>query len=109
MTLGSLARSWPEDVDVLVVNTRTPCERYCPTTPQERRVRAGLHDGHHRPGRTGDRVVTRRTGAPEGLVLHGLACGAHLCFANGDAWNTRRTGPALTTDPDSPRAAVPFR
>ncbi|KUF16532.1 hypothetical protein AT728_12165 [Streptomyces silvensis] len=49
---------------------------------------AGLHDGHHRPGRTGDRVVTRRTGAPEGLVLHGLACGAHLCFADGDAWNT---------------------
>ncbi|WP_030570558.1 DUF1266 domain-containing protein [Streptomyces aureocirculatus] len=88
VTLGTLARSWPEDIDVLVVNTQTPCEQYYLTTEEERQVWADLHDDHHRPGRVDDRVDTRRTGAPAGLVLHGLACGAHLCFANGDAWNT---------------------
>ncbi|GHE80269.1 hypothetical protein GCM10018785_55420 [Streptomyces longispororuber] len=89
VTLGTLARSWPDDVDVLVVNARTPCEQYYLTTDEERRVWADLHDDHHREERLGDRVETRRTGAPApGPLLHGLACGAHLCYANGDPWNT---------------------
>ncbi|MFF9897831.1 DUF1266 domain-containing protein [Streptomyces longispororuber] len=89
VTLGTLARSWPDDVDVLVVNTQTPCEQYYLTTEEERRVWADLHDDHHREERLGDRIETRRTGAPApGPLLHGLACGAHLCYANGDPWNT---------------------
>ncbi|ARX87183.1 MULTISPECIES: DUF1266 domain-containing protein [Streptomyces] len=91
VTLGTLARQWPEGpdrIDVMVVNTQTPCEQYYLTTDEERQVWADLHDEHHRPGRIDDRVDTRRTGAPEGPVLHGLACGAHLCFANGAPWNT---------------------
>ncbi|MEI5097930.1 DUF1266 domain-containing protein [Streptomyces sp. PmtG] len=89
VTLGTLAAAWPDDVDVLVVNTQTPCEQYFLATGEERRVWADLHDAHHRPGGLGDRVETRRTGAPApGPLLHGLACGAHLCYANGDPWNT---------------------
>ncbi|WP_030687750.1 DUF1266 domain-containing protein [Streptomyces sp. NRRL B-1347] len=89
VTLGTLAAAWPDDVDVLVVNTRTPCEQYFLTTDEEREVWADLHAEHHRADRLGDRIETRRTGAPApGALLHGLACGAHLCYANGDAWNT---------------------
>ncbi|MCX4820024.1 DUF1266 domain-containing protein [Streptomyces sp. NBC_01142] len=89
VTLGTLAQIWPDDVDVLVVNCRTPCEQYFLTTEDEREVWADLHRDHFRPSRLGDRIDTRRTGAPApGPLLHGLACGAHLCFANGDAWNT---------------------
>ncbi|MGA4838965.1 DUF1266 domain-containing protein [Streptomyces sp. G45] len=89
VTLGTLAAAWPDDVDVLVVNARTPCERYFLTTDEERRVWADLHEEHHRPDRLADRIETRRTGAPTSpRLLRGLACGAHLCFANGDPWNT---------------------
>ncbi|CAM5482756.1 hypothetical protein SALBM135S_06086 [Streptomyces alboniger] len=58
--------------------------------PHHGRGAAGLG----RPARAsapdlGDRVETRRTGAPApGPLLHGLACGAHLCFADGAPWNT---------------------
>ncbi|MFD9905241.1 DUF1266 domain-containing protein [Streptomyces sp. NPDC059063] len=89
VTLGTLARAWPDDVDVLVVNSQTPCEQYYLTTDEERQVWADLHEDHYDEERTGDRVDTRRTGAPDAdRLLHGLACGAHLCYANGAPWNT---------------------
>ncbi|MGW2228384.1 DUF1266 domain-containing protein [Streptomyces formicae] len=89
VTLGALAEGCPDDVDFLVINAATPCEQYYLTTEDEREVWADLHRRHHRPGAGADRIETRRTGAPgPGPLLHGLACGAHLCFANGDAWNT---------------------
>ncbi|MEU1022912.1 DUF1266 domain-containing protein [Streptomyces sp. NPDC005904] len=89
VTLGGLAEGCPDDVDILVINAATPCEQYYLTTDEERQVWADLHERHHRDGGLGDRVETRRTGAPPpGPLLHGLACGAHLCFANGDPWNT---------------------
>jgi hypothetical protein len=48
-----------------------------------------LHEDLFDPDALADRIVTRRTGAPElGPLLHGLACGAHLCYGNGDPWNT---------------------
>ncbi|MFI9206456.1 DUF1266 domain-containing protein [Streptomyces sp. NPDC053048] len=88
-TLGALAGIVPEDVEVLAVNAATPCEQYFLTTGDERETWLDLHHELFSSDELMDRVVTRRTGAPEpGLLLHGLACGAHLCFRNGDAWNT---------------------
>ncbi len=87
--LGALAHVLPDDVDVLVVNPATPCEEYFQATDEERETWLELHHELFSPDDLMDRVVTRRTGAPApGPLLHGLACGAHLCFGNGDAWNT---------------------
>lgn len=89
VTLGTLADQLPDDVDILVVNAATPCQQFYLTTEEERDVWADLHAELYVDGRLHDRIDTRRTGAPESAtLLHGLACGAHLCFANGDAWNT---------------------
>ncbi|WP_063780515.1 DUF1266 domain-containing protein [Nonomuraea sp. SBT364] len=89
VTLGDLGMLWPDDVDVLVVNAATPCEASFLSDEEEREIWAELRDELFRPGELCDRVETRRTGAPEGeAMLRGLACGAHLCYANGDAWNT---------------------
>ncbi|GHC40962.1 DUF1266 domain-containing protein [Streptomyces cinnamoneus] len=88
-TLGALERIVPEGVDVLAVNAATPCEQYFLISDEEREVWLDLHHELFSSDALMDRVVTRRTGAPApGPLLHGLACGAHLCFANGDAWNT---------------------
>ncbi|MBL1101944.1 DUF1266 domain-containing protein [Streptomyces coffeae] len=88
-TLGALAHIVPEQVDVLVVNAATPCEQYFLTDDEERDVWLDLHHELFEPDELMDRVITRRTRAPEpGPLLHGLACGAHLCFRNGDPWNT---------------------
>ncbi|MEV6774623.1 DUF1266 domain-containing protein [Streptomyces syringium] len=88
-TLGALAQIVPEEVDVLAVNAATPCEQYFLTDDEERETWLDLHHELFSPDALMDRVVTRRTGAPSpGPLLHGLACGAHLCFRNGDAWNT---------------------
>ncbi|QKV96349.1 DUF1266 domain-containing protein [Streptomyces sp. NA02950] len=88
-TLGALAHIVPGHVDVLVVNAATPCEHYFLTDDEERDVWLDLHHELFVPDELMDRVVTRRTRVPEpGPLLHGLACGAHLCFRNGDAWNT---------------------
>ncbi|MER6998969.1 DUF1266 domain-containing protein [Streptomyces sp. NPDC000410] len=89
VTLGGLATILPEHVDVLVVNAQTPCEHFLLTDEDEREVWGDLHRELYDPDGYSDRVVTRRTGAPASHAhLHGLACGAHLCYANGDAWNT---------------------
>ncbi|MEU8955190.1 DUF1266 domain-containing protein [Streptomyces sp. NPDC048518] len=90
VTLDTLAAHCPDDVDLLVVNAATPCQQFYLTTDDEREVWSDLHARHYRPGNLAHRIDTRRTGAPApgSPVLHGLACGAHLCFANGDAWNT---------------------
>ncbi|MFC5143313.1 DUF1266 domain-containing protein [Streptomyces aureoversilis] len=88
-TLGALAQIVPGDVEVLAVNPATPCEQYFLISDEERDVWLDLHHELFSSDGLMDRVVTRRTGAPApGPLLHGLACGAHLCFANGDAWNT---------------------
>ncbi|MEU8828052.1 DUF1266 domain-containing protein [Streptomyces sp. NPDC048636] len=88
-TLGALAHVVPEQVDVLAVNAATPCEHFFLTDDEEREVWLDLHHELFEPDELMDRVVTRRTRVPEpGALLHGLACGAHLCFRNGDAWNT---------------------
>ncbi|WKU43399.1 DUF1266 domain-containing protein [Streptomyces sp. VNUA116] len=88
-TLGALAQTAPDGVDVLAVNAATPCEQYFLVSDEEREVWLDLHHELFSPDDLMDRVVTRRTGAPApGPLLHGLACGAHLCFRNGDAWNT---------------------
>lgn len=89
ITLGTLARICPEEVDVLVVNGATPCRELFLTDGEERQVWRELHEELWDPEGLGDRLVTCRTGAPApGPLLHGLACGAHLCYGNGDAWNT---------------------
>ncbi|MFE0130309.1 DUF1266 domain-containing protein [Streptomyces sp. NPDC059037] len=89
VTLGTLAAELPDDIDILVVNAATPCQQFFLTTEDEREVWADLHAAHYDSERLMDRVDTRRTGAPDSVtLLRGLACGAHLCFANGDAWNT---------------------
>ncbi|MFC9607545.1 DUF1266 domain-containing protein [Streptomyces niveus] len=88
-TLGALSQILPTGVDILAVNVATPCEQYFPTDDEERDVWLDLHHELFSSDELMDRVVTRRTGAaPTGPLLHGLACGAHLCFTNGDAWNT---------------------
>ncbi|MEV0319352.1 DUF1266 domain-containing protein [Streptomyces sp. NPDC050658] len=89
VTLGTLATELPDDVDLLVVNAATPCQQFFLTTDEEREVWADLHESHYDSARLMHRVDIRRTGAPESVtLLRGLACGAHLCFTNGDAWNT---------------------
>lgn len=88
-TLGALARILPDEVDVLAVNPATPCEQFFPTDDDERDVWLDLHHELFSSDELMNRLVTRRTGALlTGPLLHGLACGAHLCFTNGDAWNT---------------------
>ncbi|MBO8188695.1 DUF1266 domain-containing protein [Streptomyces sp. DW4-2] len=89
ITLGTLAHILPPEVDVLVVNAATPCQEMFQVDDEEREVWADLHEELFDPQVLTDRLVTRRTGAPEpGPLLHGLACGAHLCYGNGDPWNT---------------------
>ncbi|MFI9237250.1 DUF1266 domain-containing protein [Streptomyces sp. NPDC053079] len=88
-TLGALAHIVPEEVEILAVNAATPCEQYFLAGDDERDTWLDLHHELFSSDALMDRVVTRRTGAPApGPLLHGLACGAHLCFRNGDAWNT---------------------
>ncbi|MEU7136063.1 DUF1266 domain-containing protein [Streptomyces sp. NPDC046261] len=88
-TLGALAHILPEEVEILAVNAATPCEQYFLASDDERDTWLELHHELFSPDALMDRVVTRRTGAPApGPLLRGLACGAHLCFRNGDAWNT---------------------
>ncbi|GAA4511825.1 MULTISPECIES: DUF1266 domain-containing protein [Nonomuraea] len=89
ITLRGLISLWPRDVRVLLVNGATPCARAFLAGEDERETWLGLHDELFEPDGTCDRIETRRTGMPhdEGL-LRGLACGAHLCYGNGDAWNT---------------------
>ncbi len=88
-TLGALAHIVPEEVEILAVNAATPCEQYFLASDDERDTWLDLHHELFSSDALMDRVVTRRTGAPApGPLLHGLACGAHLCFRNGDAWNT---------------------
>ncbi|UNZ16575.1 DUF1266 domain-containing protein [Streptomyces sp. 891-h] len=89
ITLGTLAHILPPEVDVLVVNAATPCQEMFQVDDEEREVWEELHEELFDPQALTDRLVTRRTGAPEpGPLLHGLACGAHLCYGNGDPWNT---------------------
>ncbi|MFI7241879.1 DUF1266 domain-containing protein [Streptomyces qinglanensis] len=89
ITLGTLADILPPEVEVLVVNGATPCQELFQVDEEEREVWAELHEELFDPHALTDRLVARRTGAPEtGPLLHGLACGAHLCFGNGDPWNT---------------------
>ncbi|MET9555646.1 DUF1266 domain-containing protein [Streptomyces sp. NPDC006645] len=88
-TLGALSRILPDDVRMLAVNPATPCEQYFHTDDDERDAWLDLHHELFSSDELMDRLVTRRTGVlPTGALLHGLACGAHLCFTNGDAWNT---------------------
>ncbi|WP_406403009.1 DUF1266 domain-containing protein [Streptomyces uncialis] len=87
-SLGRLAFDLPAHVDVLAVNVATPCERYFATDAEERKAWLESHNELFDPDALADRVVTLRSGGPgQGDLLHGLACGAHLCFANGEPWN----------------------
>lgn len=89
VTLGALADLCPAEVDVLVVNGATPCGELFLTDDGERQVWRELHAELWDPESLNDRLLTCRTGAPPpGPLLHGLACGAHLCYGNGDPWNT---------------------
>ncbi|MEU5839279.1 DUF1266 domain-containing protein [Streptomyces diacarni] len=89
ITLGTLADIVPPEVDVLVVNAATPCQVMFQVDDEEREVWSDLHEELFDPEGLLNRVVTRFTGAPgSGPLLHGLACGAHLCYYNGDPWNT---------------------
>ncbi|MGW7483406.1 DUF1266 domain-containing protein [Nonomuraea muscovyensis] len=88
-TLGGLDALWPDGVDILLVNGGTPCAKWFLADEDEREVWRDLHVELFQPDGMCDRVETRWTGAPDDeAVLRGLACGAHLCYANGDAWNT---------------------
>ncbi|MGW0733480.1 DUF1266 domain-containing protein [Streptomyces sp. NPDC002851] len=90
-TLGRLASIVPDDADVLLVNPQTPCQEFLAVDDEERGVWVDLHNDLFDPDELSDRVLTVRTGpgVPEpGPLLHGLACGAHLCYGNGVPWNT---------------------
>ncbi|GAA0943938.1 hypothetical protein GCM10009560_57710 [Nonomuraea longicatena] len=89
VTLHRLGRLWPDDVEALGVNLQTPCEAWFAFDEEEREIWTELTQDLFRPDDLADRVETRRTGTPaDKETLRGLACGAHLCYANGDAWNT---------------------
>ncbi|MDP9868422.1 MULTISPECIES: DUF1266 domain-containing protein [Streptosporangium] len=89
VTLGGLAAIWPDGVEILAVNAETPCAQWILADEEEREIWGELHEELFRPDELCDRVETRRTGAPaDEAMLRGLACGAHLCYSNGDAWNT---------------------
>nr|WP_243275121.1 DUF1266 domain-containing protein [Streptomyces albus] len=89
ITLGTLAHVVPPEVDVLVVNAATPCQVIFQVDDEERRVWSDLHEELFDPDALTNRIVSRFTGAPgTGPLLHGLAAGAHLCYTNGDPWNT---------------------
>ncbi|WP_336207530.1 DUF1266 domain-containing protein [Nonomuraea sp. LPB2021202275-12-8] len=89
VTLGGLAAIWPDEVEILAVNAATPCAHMFLADEEELEIWGELHEELFRPDDLCDRVETRRTGAPaDEAMLRGLACGAHLCYANGDAWNT---------------------
>ncbi|MEV6864479.1 DUF1266 domain-containing protein [Streptosporangium subroseum] len=91
VTLGGLAAIWPDDVEILAVNAETPCAHFFLADEEELEIWGELHEELFRPDDLCDQVETRRTGAPtDEAMLRGLACGAHLCHANGDAWNTLR-------------------
>ncbi|SDM26813.1 DUF1266 domain-containing protein [Allokutzneria albata] len=88
-TLGALSVICPPEVDVLAINPRTPCELYVSAADVERDTWWEMSEELFDPEGSHNRVVTRRSNAAEpGPLLHGLACGAHLCFGNGDPWNT---------------------
>lgn len=88
-TVGELAVLWPDDADTLLINGGTPCAMWYLADEEERETWYELHQELFRPDGTNNRVETRWTGAPDEVdTLRGLACGAHLCYANGDAWNT---------------------
>lgn len=88
VTLRSLADVIGPGVDVLAINPDTPCELYLPVDNVERARWRRTHDECFSPDFTNHRLITRRGGTVDADLLHGLACGAHLCFTNGDAWNT---------------------
>ncbi|MFC7341106.1 DUF1266 domain-containing protein [Saccharopolyspora griseoalba] len=88
VSLRSLAEVLPPDVDVLAINPNTPCELRLRVDRAERARWVAAHEECFTPDRTNHRLVTRRDGATDPELLHGLACGAHLCVTNGDAWNT---------------------
>lgn len=89
ITLRGLVALWPEGVRILMVNGATPCARAFLAAEDEWDTWLRLHDELFEPDGTCDRVETRRTGVPRDVdLLRGLACGAHLCYGNGDAWNT---------------------
>jgi hypothetical protein len=89
ITLGGLAAIWPDSVEILVINAATPCEQWLSADAEEREIWQELSEELFRPDELCDRIDTRRTGAPtDEAMLRGLACGAHLCYANGDPWNT---------------------
>ncbi|MDQ8702772.1 DUF1266 domain-containing protein [Streptomyces sp. LHD-70] len=89
--LARLARIVPAEADVLMVNAGTPCQLLLAVDEEERDAWYELSGDLFDPDDFGARVLTRRSGngVPDlGPLLHGLACGAHLCYGNGDAWNT---------------------
>lgn len=88
VTLRSLADVLDSEVDVLAINPETPCELYLPVDEAERARWRRTHDACFSPDFTNHRLITRHGGTEDTDLLHGLACGAHLCFTNGDAWNT---------------------
>lgn len=87
VTLRTLADVCPEDVDVLAVNPGTPCAAYYAVNRTERRNWRDLHDEYFDPSWHGDQLITQQVEPVEPTLLHGLACGAHLSYANGNAWN----------------------
>lgn len=90
-TLARLARIVPEGADVLMVDPGTPCQELLAVDEEERDVWYDLSRDLFDPDTFGARVATRRSGGgipAVGPLLHGLACGAHLCYGNGDPWNT---------------------
>ncbi|MDI3403764.1 DUF1266 domain-containing protein [Streptomyces cavernicola] len=89
--LARIAQIVPAEVDVLMVNLSTPCQLLLAVDEEERDLWGALRDDMYASDAFGNRVVTRRSGngVPDiGPLLHGLACGAHLCYGNGDPWNT---------------------
>ncbi|MFB7538418.1 DUF1266 domain-containing protein [Streptomyces zaomyceticus] len=77
--------SWRDPRLFLAVNGGTPAELLLPTTPEHR---AGwLRAYSERERGSGDRFTALRHGALHGPLAFGLACGAHLAFANGVPWN----------------------
>ncbi|MDI3384961.1 DUF1266 domain-containing protein [Streptomyces sp. B-S-A8] len=89
--LARLARIVPDAAVCLMVNPGTPCQLLLAVDEEERGAWYDLGCDLFDPDYFSDRLLARRSGSgvPDvGPLLHGLACGAHLCYGNGDPWNT---------------------
>ncbi|MFJ6698136.1 DUF1266 domain-containing protein [Streptomyces sp. NPDC091272] len=85
ITLGELARIWPDNGWQLAVNLGT---RFAVTLDARPKHRKAWEDACARTGaQLGGRLLTHSGGPLHGPLAHGLALGAQLAVHNGLVWN----------------------